>query len=345
MSFYHLHSPWYILMLIPLLICGILAFRKRPPSIIFSSLKIFKSTGKRTFNRTHIPLILQIIGIVFLIYALMRPQKGIERFVEKAEGIDIMLLLDVSGSMKAYDVPASIITNDELERAYNSGKLKNRMMVAKNELKKFVERRPNDRIGLIAFSGHPYSVCPPTLDHDFLTGHLKNLESGMLTDGTGIASPVAIGTSQLKDSKSKRKIMVLFTDGENNVDTDITPRQAAKLAKTFDLTLYTVGVGSDRAVFPRRSFFGGTSLQAAPNSLDSELLEDMADATGGRFFKAEDSDGFKNVMEEIDKLETTSMEQPRYLSYKERFTSWLLAGMILILLSFLLEYTLTLKIP
>ena len=235
-------------------------------------------------------------------------------------------------------------TISEISNAIQSGRLKNRLDTAKAELGKFVERRPNDRIGLLAFARIPYMVCPPTLDHDFLLNHLETLEPGMLPDGTNIAAPVASATGRLKDSPSRRRVMALFTDGENNVDAKLSPRQAATLAKEFKVSIYTVGIGSDRSFVIVSGVFG-SQLQQAPAGLDQKLLEEMATTTGGRFFLAQDGRSFTRVMEDIDKLEKTKIEAPRYLDYKDLFMPWLLTALILILLAVLLENSVLQTVP
>ena len=204
--------------------------------------------------------------------------------------------------------------------------------------------RPNDRLGLIAFAGLPFTVCPPTLDHDFLTGHLDILEAGMFSQtagGTAPASPIAIATNNLKKSDAKRRVMVLFTDGANTVDDVITPAQAAELADDYNVTIYTVGIGSDRAL--QKGFFG--RYQMGSSDLDEEILKEIAELTDGLYIKAADQDKFKEAMEQINKLEKTTIIQPEFTTYKELFPKFLILALILGALSFLLEHTFCLRIP
>jgi len=338
--------PWFALLLIPLLVGIWLTLRRKPPALQVSTLKPFAATGPRRspWHPTFWPLFLYATGLALAIIALMRPQAGSEKTIERTEGIDIMLVLDVSGSMQSFDPPPEIDSVSAISNAIQSGRLKNRLDTAKAELRKFVERRPNDRIGLLAFARIPYMVCPPTLDHDFLLNHLETLEPGMLPDGTNIAAPVASATGRLKDSPSRRRVMALFTDGENNVDAKLSPQQAATLAKEFKVTIYTVGIGSDRSFIIVSGVFG-SQLQQAPAGLDQKLLEEMATTTGGRFFLAQDGRSFTRVMEDIDKLEKTKIEAPRYLDYKDLFMPWLLTGLLLILLAVLLENSVLQTVP
>ncbi len=342
----HLNSPWFAVLFPIVVFAVIVAVRRRRPAVRVSALGPFRKATRPPGLRhpVHWPAWIAGLGLACLTVAMMRPQKGIERLIERTRGIDIMLVLDVSGSMKAYDIPGTVGSDEELRRLWDSGRLKPRIEVAKEELRKFVEQRPNDRIGLIAFARLPYTVCPPTLDHDYLLNHLQMLEAGMLPDGTGIAAPIASATTRLKDSPAKRRVMVLFTDGENNVDAEVTPRQAAKIAHTFHIVAYTVGVGSSQALMPVQGFFG-RQLRLVRAGLDEPLLRDIADTTGGRYFPARDARGFRDAMREIDAMEKTTIEAPRYLDYRERFFPWLAAGALLLVLAFFLENTLLLQVP
>lgn len=281
--------PYMFFLLVPLALVLLRAWFKPVPALRVPSLRPFKAASKGKLSRINlrklVPFLLYSIGGVMLIVALAGPREGMEEIRRRADGIDIMVALDLSGSMRAIDVPPGIRTERELEVAMASGKVKDRLGTAKEEIAKFIEARPNDRIGLIAFAPLPYVVCPPTLDHAWLIANLDRLESGSIGDATGIAGPVASAVQRLKDSDSKRSIIVLFTDGANNVNAKITPRQAAKLANTFDITLYTVGIGSRNSVMKLDSMFG-SSFQRVEGSFDEKLLQEMADTTGGVYYKA-----------------------------------------------------------
>jgi len=342
----HLHSPWFFALLPLIGVAAAIALRRKPPTLQVSEITSFRQAvpPPRWWRPVHLPIWLTAIGLSLLTVALVRPQKGIEQLMERTHGIDIMLVLDVSGSMQAYDISRGVTSEDEIVREINDGKLRNRIDTAKAELRKFVEHRPNDRIGLVAFARLPYTVCPPTLDHDYLLNHLQMLDAGALPDGTGIAPAIASGTTRLKDSPAKRRVMVLFTDGENNVESEITPIQAAEIAHDFKVVIYTVGVGSDRALMPVHTFFGAR-LQPAQAGLDEALLRKIADTTGGRYLRARDARGFARAMREIDSLEKTELKAPRYHDYREGFLPWLVAGALCLCLAFFLERTILLRVP
>lgn len=343
----HLHTPWAALLAIPVIAAAVLALRRRRPSLQVSGIQPFRDAGcrPRWWHPVNIPVFLTTLGLLALVVALMRPQKGVERIIRRTEGIDIVLLLDVSGSMRAYDVPRGTSMREAARQVQNEN-LQNRIAVAKEELRKFVKQRPDDRIGLIAFARLPYVVCPPTLDHDFLLQHLDRLDAGMFKDdGTGIAAPVASATSRLKDSPAKRRVAVLFTDGENNVKAKISPKQAARIAAGFDIAVYTVGIGGAQALTVVDSWFGGRRLRPVASGLDRQLLEAIAEETDAVYFPARDAAMFANVMNRIDKLEKVDLEVPRYVDYKERFMPWLIAGALLVTLGLVAEETLFLVLP
>ncbi|MCF7855346.1 MAG: VWA domain-containing protein [Candidatus Pacebacteria bacterium] len=342
----HIHSPWWALLVVPLAVGFVLSWRRRPPTLKASEVESFgrAAVSVSRFSLNKIPLILAGLGALLLIVALMRPQKGRETIIKRAEGVDIMLALDASGSMQVYDVPPQIGNERQFWQAVDDERLKPRIEVAKEELTKFVSHRPEDRFGLVVFAKYTYVVSPPTLDHDFLLQNLQRLEAGQFPDGTEIAAPLSSGTSRLKGSAAKRRVLILFTDGENTVDANVTPLQAAKVARTFDVIVHTVGVGSSRAVRVRDTIHG-RFVSDARAGFNRELLRTIADMTGGRYFEARDAAGFKAVMEAIDELEPTTMEQTVYVDYSERFLPWLVSGMALLLLAFVLDNSVLQVVP
>lgn len=335
-------------LLVPLALVLLRAWFKPVPALRVPSLRPFKAASKGKLSRINlrklVPFLLYSIGGVMLIVALAGPREGMEEIRRRADGIDIMVALDLSGSMRAIDVPPGIRTERELEVAMASGKVKDRLGTAKEEIAKFIEARPNDRIGLIAFAPLPYVVCPPTLDHAWLIANLDRLESGSIGDATGIAGPVASAVQRLKDSDSKRSIIVLFTDGANNVNAKITPRQAAKLANTFDITLYTVGIGSRNSVMKLDSMFG-SSFQRVEGSFDEKLLQEMADTTGGVYYKAADGESMAKAMAQIDQLEKTSVEQNIIVNWKEFYPLFCWLAIAFLLIGFAYEHALRVSVP
>ena len=339
--------PWFLLLYIPLIGVVILALKRKKPTIKIPFIKPFRDanpSGGLHFA-TGIPFFLYVLATALFIFALARPQRGIELLKQKAEGIDIMLAIDLSGSMEGIDVPENYRTEKEVYDALKKKILKTRIEIAKEEIRKFIEKRPNDRIGLIAFAPLPYVACPPTLDHAWLERHLTMLKTGIIGDATGIAGPIASAVHRLKDSDSKRKVLVLFTDGSNNVDARITPRQAAKIAKTFNVIIYTVGIGSRNAYVIQNHPFYGRVFRPIGSQFDEALLKDIAKVSDGKYFTASDEKSLNKVMQEIDKLEKTTKEQPRYVDYSELGPEFITTGLILLLLAFILQHTVMLKIP
>ena len=340
--------PYMFFLLVPLALVLLRAWFKPVPALRVPSLRPFKAASKGKLSRINlrklVPFLLYSIGGVMLIVALAGPREGMEEIRRRADGIDIMVALDLSGSMRAIDVPPGIRTERELETAMASGRVKDRLGTAKEEIAKFIEARPNDRIGLIAFAPLPYVVCPPTLDHAWLIANLDRLESGSIGDATGIAGPVASAVQRLKDSDSKRSIIVLFTDGANNVNAKITPRQAAKLANTFDITLYTVGIGSRNSVMKLDSMFG-SSFQRVEGSFDEKLLQEMADTTGGVYYKAADGESMAKAMAQIDQIEKTSVEQNIIVNWKEFYPLFCWLAIAFLLIGFAYEHALRVSVP
>lgn len=336
--------PWLLLLLLPFALLVIRIWRRPLPSIRIPSLRPFVSGNARRPLASRLPLILYSLAIAIVILALARPRYGSEKVLIRAEGIDIMLALDLSGSMQSIDVPGKISTENELRQAITSGAVKNRLEIAKDEVRNFIEKRPNDRIGLIGFAQLPYSLCPPTLDHAWLIANLDQLKPGIIGDKTGIAGPIASAVKRLKDSNAKRRVLVLFTDGANNVNSAITPLQAAKLAHDYDIVIYTVGIGSDRAFVLQRTFMG-EQFVPIEGEFDEDLLKEIAKTSEGRYYKAADAEGLAKVMNEINKLEKTTVEQPRYMEYSEYAPRLIALALTLLLLGFLAEHTVFLRLP
>lgn len=339
-------NPWLLLLLIPLGLALLRAWRKRYPSIRMPSARPFKAAGGGRFTvKRFVPFCLYAAACLLVALALARPRQGQEEMLQRAEGIDIMIAIDLSGSMAAMDVPGAIRTEQQLRAALNSGALKSRLAIAKEEIRKFIDARPNDRIGLIAFAQLPYVVCPPTLDHGQLAANIERLEPGLIGDATGVAGPIASAVQRLKDSESKRRIVVLFTDGSNNVNAQATPRQAAKLADTFNVAVYTVGIGTPRAYVMQRDLFGSMNAIALNQEFDEKLLQDVASSSGGRYYKAADAEEMSKAMAEIDKLEKTSVEQPRIVDWREWGPSLCAIAAGLLLLGLAMEGAVLLSIP
>lgn len=338
---FELAYPWALLLFLLLPLWYWHERRKKKPVIVVASTAPFRASGKRKFNWVRL---FYGIGLSLLILALARPRFGDEKVVIRSKGIDIILALDLSGSMAAIDVPRNVKDGGELARKIQSGELNSRLAVACRELEKFVKGRPNDRIGLIGFGPMAYSFVPPTLDHGWLTGQLERLKPGIIGDMTGIAAPLASGIHRLKNSPAPRRVIVLFTDGRNNVENMISPQETAALGKEENVTIHTVGIGSDNA-FVQGNHFGRTVFQPVADGFDEAMLKAIAAHSGGQYFHAEDAAGMRRVMEEINKLETTSFEQPKYVEYRENGPVLALLALGFLFLGFFLEHTWKLRIP
>ena len=338
-------SPWLLLLLIPALIAAWIYLRKKQPSVIFPDLSSVTCGKKHLLPyKRLIPFLLLCAALILIILSLARPQEGTEEIKQRSNGVDIIIALDISGSMSSIDIPPGITTREQLAHALNTGKAAPRLNVAKQEISKFIQARPADRIGLIVFAQQPYLACPPTLDHARLLEDLKSFRPGDIGNRTGIAGPVASGIRRLKDSDAKRKLIVLFTDGANNVDAKITPLQSAKLAKEFGITVYTVGIGSGQSVYAEQTLLG-TQYTPAANDFDEPLLKEIASTTGGKYYRAEDISSMKAAMDSIDKLEKTTFEQQVLINWKEFAFPLITAALGALLLAFLLENTIFLKAP
>jgi Ca-activated chloride channel family protein len=344
-----LDAPLMLLLLIPTLAVAIRAVYRPLPALRVSWLRPFAKASKhrRGISLLRFPILLEFLGATCLIIALARPQYGIEEQKRRAQGIDIMLALDVSESMEAIDIPnGSGMAVSAIRERIKSGESRPRIAVARDEVARFIDRRPNDRIGLIAFSENPYTVCPPTLDHAFLKMHLDRLEAGQLDEHTtALAPPISTATYRLRDSEAKRRVLVLFTDGDNNVDGTVSPQQAARIADMFDVTIHTVGIGSSFAVALVRTFFGRHDVTAVGPSLNEDLLKELAETTGGTYFNAEDEAGLAAAIDAIDQMEKIDLETPQFIDYRDTFNYWLIAGISLLLIGAILEHTLLLRVP
>ena len=275
---------------------------------------------------------LKILALAFLIIAASRPQSAIEETRIYVEGVDIVLAIDTSTSMYAMDF--------ELE-----GRRVNRLDAVKRVVSKFIERRTNDRIGIVAFASYAYTVCPLTLDHVWLEKNLERINIGMIKDGTAIGSAIAGSLNRLKDTKAKEKIIILLTDGRNNAG-NISPLVAAETAKTLGVKIYTIGAGTKGlAPFPVQDVFGNTVLRPVKVEIDDKLLKEIAKITDAEYFRATDTNSLEDIYERIDKLEKTKIEETGYNIYKELFGYFLVLGLMFLLIGIFLSNTIFRRIP
>ena len=318
----------YGLLLIPLLVLWyIRKHRVITSDVRFSTLLPFAGVKPTLKERLrHSPFILRMVMLAALFIAMARPQTTSHGENIYSEGIDIALLLDISGSMLAEDFQP------------------NRVGAAKEVAQRFIDGRRNDRIGLVIFAGQSFTQCPMTLDYRVLKNLLRQVQPGMVEDGTAIGMAIAQGVNRLKDSKAKSKIMILLTDGVNNRG-EIDPLTAAQIAATFGIRIYTVGVGTEgEAPYPVQTPFG-IRYQNIPVDVDEATLQKIAGITNGEYFRARNNRMLRDIYQEIDKLEKSRIEVKSYRSYAELFYEWAGAGMLLLLLEVTLSGTLLRKLP
>lgn len=318
----------YFLAIIPVMIFWYWKRNKKlTPDITFSSFKIFDAIKPTLKERlVHLPFVLRTIAVALLIIALARPQSFSTGENVYTEGIDIAVLLDLSGSMLAEDLKP------------------NRLEAAKNVIDEFIAGRTSDKIGLVVFAGKSFTQCPLTIDYSVLRNLLSEIESGMIVDGTAIGLAIANGVNRLKDSKAKSKIIILLTDGINNAG-EIDPITAANIAQTFGIRVYTVGVGSKgEAPYPFQTPFG-IQYQMVPVQIDEEILQQVADITDGQYFRATNNKKLKDIYKEIDKMEKTRVEITSYRNAKELFYNWAGIGLLLLLLEMILTRTYLRRLP
>jgi Ca-activated chloride channel family protein len=323
-------SPAYLflLLVVPLVVLWYLRrHRAATTDIRFSTLEAFaavKPTLKETLR--HVPFALRMLAIVVLVIALARPQSTSRGENVYTEGIDIALLLDISGSMLAEDFQP------------------NRIQAAKEVALRFVDGRTHDRIGLVVFAGQSFTQCPMTLDYRVLKNLLRQVKPGMVEDGTAIGMAIAQGVNRLKDSKAKSRVMILLTDGVNNRG-EIDPVTAAQIAQTYDLRIYTIGVGTiGEAPYPVQTPWG-VRYQNVPVDVDEKTLQKIAELTGGQYFRATSNRALQQIYDEIDELEKTRIEVTTYRSVAELFYPWAALGLALLLAEFLLRGTYLRKGP
>ena len=316
--------PWllWLLLLLPVAIWWYAAKQSaRMGSIRISSIRQVQSARSWKTMLAHLPFILRVLCMACLIVAMARPQSRNDEELVNGEGVDIVMCIDVSGSMLAQDFTP------------------NRMEAAKEVASGFIAGRPTDRIGLVIFSGESFTLCPLTTDQAVLQAQVGNIQSGLLEDGTAIGSGLATSVDRLRASKSKSKVVILLTDGENNGG-QIPPVTAKELAKATGVKVYTIGVGTEGfAQVPMQTAGGSVVMQREKVNLDEKLLTQIATETGGKYFRAKDNESLKNIYTEIDKLEKSRIEITALKRYSEKFFPLALAAGLFLLLEILLRYT------
>ena len=322
MTFLHPELLWLLLLLPALLIIYIVWRRRQHASLRVPSLLFLRNMrgGLRVYLR-HSLFALRLLALGLIIVALARPQGSSSWSEDRVEGIDIMLTMDISTSMLAMDFQP------------------NRVEAAKEVAMRFIANRPNDNIGLVVFAGESFTACPLTQDHATLINRLREMTPGMIEDQTAIGSGLATAISRLKDSKTKSKVIILLTDGANNTG-NISPKMAADLAKTFGISIYTIGVGSGagEAPYPIQTALG-VVVRNMPVDLDEPTMRQIADVSGGAYFRATDNESLLAIYKKIDQLEKTKLSTRNYHTTYEEFFVFVLAAALLLLLEFVLRST------
>jgi Ca-activated chloride channel family protein len=305
----------------------------RRAAMLYSSVQLIRDISRTSRSQAGRLLpSLRWLSLALFIVALARPQIGEGEARIKASGIDIVVAIDLSGSMAAEDFELF-------------GNRVNRLTMAKDVLEQFIFRRPNDRIGLVAFAGRAYIAGPLTLDHDFLLQNLGRLKLGLIEDSTAIGSGLMASLNRLRDIRSKSKIVILMTDGQNNAG-KVPPLTAAEVAQTMGVKVYTVGVGTrGMAPFPMVDAFGQRGYHKVPVDIDEETLTQVARRTGGKYYRADNSSMFRAIYDEIDRLEKTEVEVKKYQRYRDLFPWFIAAGLICLLTEVGLANTIWRTVP
>ena len=312
---------WLLLLIPVLVIIYLLRLKSQQASLKMSSLSMLpEAQSLKTYLR-HGLFTLRMLALAALVLAMARPQSSSSWQDVSTEGIDIVLALDISGSMLAEDFDP------------------NRLEAAKVVAQDFISGRPNDRVGLVIYSGESFTQCPLTTDHAVLKNLFMQIKNGMIQDGTAIGLGLANAVTRLKDSDAKSKVVILLTDGINNRGS-IPPITAAEIAKAFDVRVYTIGMGTyGTAPMPFQHPYGGTHYQNVEVKIDETTLQEIADLTGGQYFRATDNDKLESIYTEIDSLEKSKIEVTEYRKKKEEFTPWIILALALLGLEFLLSHT------
>jgi len=307
---------FFLLILVPLLILWYIFVRKRGKRFIFYSSKQLIKDANGTVKAFFIKSLfyIKMVVLILFILALTRPQILNYYDKENRKGIDILITLDISGSMASIDF-----------------KPKNRLEVAKEVISNFIQKRSTDRLGLVIFAGTSYTRCPLTIDYDILKYFLEGTAIGELEDGTAIGMALATSVNRIRYSKSRTKILILLTDGVNNRG-EIDPRDAAQIAKDFNVKVYTIGVGTrGKAPYPVRDSFGRQQYMMVDVQIDEALLKEIANKTGGLYFRATDKDSLHQIFTEIDRWEKTEITTKRYYNARDLFIYFIIAALAILL--------------
>ena len=321
-------QPYFfaLLLLVPLLIVHYIMRNKKSTATIMVSTTAAEGLGSWRTGLRHFPFIFRMLTITCIIVALAKPQLRNAQQQAEGEGIDIVLGIDVSGSMTAQDLTP------------------NRLEAAKNVAIHFVTKRPTDRMGVVIFAGESFTQCPLTTDHQVVISAIQNIHNGLLEDGTAIGSGLGTSIDRVRSGSSKTKIVVLLTDGENNGGL-IDPQTAKEIAKQFGIRVYTIGVGTDGNAPQPVNTGMGVVMQTQKVSIDEKLLTQIANETGGKYFRAKDNESLQEIYNTIDKLEKSKIEISTSVRYYDRFLPIVLAAIFFLLMEVLFSYVILRRLP
>ena len=307
-----------LLLLIPL---GYRNFRYRPAIRISSKDLVRKVPASKWVHFRHLPFFLRCLALICITCALARPQTGKTLSEKKTEGLDIMLVVDTSGSMQALDFVID-------------GRRTNRLEVVKQVLSQFIEKRVDDRLGMVVFGTNAFTQAPLTLDHDVLLKFLDQVQIGIAGDATAIGDALGVATNRLKELKSKNKLIILLTDGSNTAG-KLNPLAAADAAKALGVRIYTIGIGSNGPV-PIKTEHGYSQVVL---EIDEKTLKSIAEKTSGRYFLASATEDLRKVYETIDQLEKSEVKVNVFHNYEEQYAGWVGAALLFLALELLAGFT------
>ncbi|MFM6928108.1 MAG: vWA domain-containing protein [Bdellovibrio sp.] len=334
-----IHSPaayWLLLPLVLILAWTLWNKKKKTPTLQFGSIQVLKTITPSVRTRLlNVPMFLKALAIVFAVLALSRPQEMNTKIKKNVEGIDIVIALDISDSMLIEDM-----------------KPLNRLEAAKETIKKFIEGRSSDRIGLVIFAGESFTLVPPTLDYQLILSRVDEITtaaSARIKDGTALGVALANAAGRLKDSQAKSRVVIFMTDGENNSGT-IDPETGLEIAKGYGIKIYSIGIGKDgptRIPIYTRDIFGQKvkTYQPFDSTVNEDLLGRMARETGGKYYRASKEDSLRGVFKDIDSLEKTKIDVNKFTNYTEKYPPYLVLAIIFYLVGLLLGRSWLRRVP
>ncbi|QDK38574.1 VWA domain-containing protein [Bdellovibrio sp. NC01] len=336
MTFHSSAAFWLILPLVLLLVWTMWRKKKKTPTLQFGSIEVLKSVTPSVRTRLmHLPLLMKALAIVFAIIALARPQEMNTKIKKNVEGIDIVICLDISDSMLIEDM-----------------KPLNRLEAAKETIKRFIEGRSSDRIGLVIFAGESFTLVPPTLDYQLIlqrVAEITTAQQARIKDGTALGVALANAAGRLKDSQAKSRVVIFMTDGENNSGT-IDPETGLEIAKGYGIKIYSIGIGKDgptKIPIYTRDIFGQKvkTYQPFDSTVNEDLLARMAKDTGGKYYRASKEDSLVGIFKDIDSLEKTKIDINKFTNYTEKFPPYLVMAIILYLAALILGRSWLRRVP